>query len=342
MRVCLVMVLRAMAGKSEIGPEEPSVPQEKGLEIASAPKTDQGCTWWDLMKPAEQLGSAEKGFDQLGKSASKEFISDTLTKYEKEMLASLGLTEKQALDIKQYVNNSAQNAEEGLIGVWQKEHPRVLAIAENHQSTADREFTATLVKDLKAQGATHLALELPANCQPALDKFAETGDPSDLPAVVGDKVAYAKILKAACQPDAEGHKLKLVAVDIDSNDQSTRNKAMSANVGKILDADPNARVVMLGGSAHFARQEEHGEPPSLSDLLRDKGYKTCTVLGDSPEETLFHLTRELKESIMVPTKNSPLANLPVGNFDGSYYHSVNYGDYDYVLAYPDPPGHPWE
>jgi hypothetical protein len=212
---------------------------------------------------------------------------------------------------------------------------RVLAMGEMHVTeNPQRELGLKAIKSLKANGATHLAVEMDKPVQEELDKFMKTGliDKSKLPALLQSE-DYLDILKEARRVG-----LKIVAAD-DEPDARKRNisrdQVMCQSISDILDADPKNKVIFWVGSGHLNRTphlEEEGK--SAAQLLSER-YKIATVLDQGPlqrNSTLPQISKDLTRSTMIRASDAKvLSSLPIV---AGYEPRVDYGSYDYVIAYP--------
>lgn len=230
---------------------------------------------------------------------------------------------------------------------------RVVGLGESHVSPNDqREFNAHIMPELKKAGATHLAIEAPANSQPALDEYMRTGklDPKDLPPLLRDQ-DYLNQLEAARTSG-----LKIVAVDAnrDKGEGSSsrmnvassvsgpnRDETMASNIDAILKENPNNKVVFAVGSLHL-NKSDHPTHKSAADLLR-KDHSVATVHPNSdlerspgvPIYPLGEITTGLRSPVAISSEKAKnVADLPVSNLKSSGPSREKQGDWDYTIIYP--------
>ncbi|MBX9878782.1 MAG: hypothetical protein K2Y22_10030 [Candidatus Obscuribacterales bacterium] len=232
---------------------------------------------------------------------------------------------------------------------------RVLAIGEDHRG--DQKHLALgkdLMDDLKSAGATHLAVELPANHQKVLDRFAETGvvDFALLEESKGTNEYFPSraLLERENMRDlmnsAVDAGLKLVAVDdADSINVGVynaifgtgRDRAMAAHIAHVLDENPKNKVVYWTGSMHAQVSVDQRDHDRASQLLRSQGFKVSSVLPKEKNEgdsnPLYNITNEVKVPTLVPmSKAKSLAKLP--ELKSIYPGVQNFDAWDAVIIYP--------
>lgn len=210
---------------------------------------------------------------------------------------------------------------------------RVLGLGESHFSdNPQRQFGTKMIPELAKNGATHLAIEVDSNKQPIFDEFMKTGKLNilELPALLQDS-EFVKMLNAA--RDAG---MKIVAVD-DHTDSGKRDQAMAKNIEKVLDQNPDNKVVFWVGAAHLQRISDPAVNPDIkvaSQILEQK-YKTATVvpnIGTFDGSTLANATPDLTRPALLPISRMPnTSNLRSDALDipKSWYR-----DSDFVIVYP--------
>lgn len=212
---------------------------------------------------------------------------------------------------------------------------RVLALGEGHTNNEPQEkMLIKTMADLKAAGATHLALEISDDHQPALEKFMATGelDPS-LPASVTQNPVYVEMMKAARR---EG--LQLVAVDMvhpQNQDTPQRDPYMAHKIDEVLAADRDNKVVFLIGERHIDDRTSMGKPASdqssAVSYLRDK-YDVASVSYEnvSPHEWgLRGAFGDLRNPTAVSSLRAPLIANDL-DITGNWANKL----YDYTIFYP--------
>jgi len=281
------------------------------------------------------------------------FIPEEVDPTVQKRLEQMHIPEQTAHEVLSEINRFGQDPESTLKALMQNN--RVLAIGESHQSpNPQRDLGAQAMADLKAAGATHLAIEAPMYVQPALDEYMRTGrlDPKVLPPLLRDE-DYMNMLEAARK-----NGLKIVAVDAnqkygeasdggrnggpreqrESGPPLNRDRIMADNVSKILDQDPNNKVVFWVGSQHLNRSENPNFK-TAADYLKEK-TGTATAAPIYPNDRgaaiwpLPEITTHLQRPVAVPTdKAKTLGSLPE-----STYNDINpefMRDWDYVFIYPN-------
>lgn len=214
-------------------------------------------------------------------------------------------------------------------------HHRVLAIGEYHTSAPGlhRTFIASMMRDFKKSGVTHLALELPSDEQWKVDQFAKTGKFPDVQtkhSKTYDELGlgwYSKRLDYVLILDqARKAGLKIRAVDsahieqfsfADNLHKPRRNKDMAMSIAEILRTDSRNKVVFFGGAWHTANAHPKSFPPTATELLRQKGYKVSSVYAAVSEPELCFLNQtvdkyrsRLEKSVAVESaKASQLSSL---------------------------------
>jgi hypothetical protein len=228
------------------------------------------------------------------------------------------------------------------------ENNRVLIIGEVHLSpNPARVFGTGIMDDLRAKGATHLALEIDERAQPKLDQFIMTGKISeDLKQTFQE---YAPLLNSddyfALLKSARDAGLKLVAVDKQRgpsadatagqpippavNESAGRDQFMTDKLEHILKS-PDSKVVLWVGLMHAA--DPAGFAGTVDELLKTR-YKTASITTEIPgdDTTLLKLSAGATEAIAVPThKTKKIAELPS---DGSFLPN-HYRDWDCAIVFP--------
>ncbi|MGD9681130.1 MAG: hypothetical protein AB7W16_08100 [Candidatus Obscuribacterales bacterium] len=216
-------------------------------------------------------------------------------------------------------------------------HNRVLALGEGHSYNEPQEKMLTSVMaDLKASGATHLAVELQDDQQPALDEFMRTGVfPDSLPSHVLTNPVYMDTLRAA--RDAG---LKLVAVDMPHGQNETRPERdpyMAHKIDEVLSQSPDNKVVFLVGERHiddFTPPDgtPQKQPHTAVEYLRDK-YDVASVGYQRTGDIETGLGRAFSD-LATPAAVSTSRAETIAGYK-QYQHSYPYSYYDYEIFYPD-------
>lgn len=197
---------------------------------------------------------------------------------------------------------------------------RVLAIGEAHvdQTNPQRMWAASQMKNFRAQGITHLAVEFPSAAQPIFDQFNSSAKGSEFPVPdqLGkhDDTDTVMMLKGlgrlqVGRPDlmemwkaAHDAGIKLVAVDnmanyMDSYSEQTkvvrkrRDEDMKNSVLKVLNQDQHNKVLVWLGDYHMANSHGSVQPKMFAERLDDelhkrgKGEKITTFFGGTSQRT---------------------------------------------------------
>ena len=210
---------------------------------------------------------------------------------------------------------------------------RVLAFGENHFNGEHRVVGARLMPTLKANGATHLALEIPVFYQGVLDQFSRTGKTVDLkglPDFLQDNDYLGMLISA------RNSGLKLVAVDavdasrapdnrelrdlvgfvdmlnvsangianggrIMARKQVDRDTFMADKIASVLESDPRSKVVFWAGANHVARKQGS----AVSHLApRFTTASVNTMVDRVGSHSLGAITRDLPKPVVVVTSEA--------------------------------------
>lgn len=169
---------------------------------------------------------------------------------------------------------------------------KVLFIGEHHTKPAEEKEFLENMDGFKTQGATHIGLEMfQSDIQPLLDMYmAESGRVSltslklkmYLNKYWGEYGSegvdgYMKIVEKA-----KSLGLKIVAFDMPMEGDTTTPEAMKMRnvywadtLSKVIEADPEARIVALGGDEHLGYKKPE---PSVNELLLQKGIPSTSLI----------------------------------------------------------------
>lgn len=230
---------------------------------------------------------------------------------------------------RQDINTHGTDPVDGLSRLMREN--RILGLGEHHNvgPNAQRQFGAAMMPLLKEAGATHLALEIDIRNQSILDRFARTGEftPLDRKAInsLHEGGTYEQLLISAREAG-----LKLVAVDVNPH-VADRDTHMAQQIGKVLDADPNSKVVWWVGSNHLGKEFKYDY--TATELLRPK-YSIAGVRDVIHDRRpgysapLASATKDLTAPRLVRTADA-------ANIAGFPYNSyATYGKFDYILVHP--------
>lgn len=239
---------------------------------------------------------------------------------------------------------------------------RVIAFGETHFDPPMQELTVDVIQQLAGQGFTHLALEIDRKHQDAIDRYMESGDEQALrDEFLSPRFSDYWIPRIAAAREAG---LEVVAVDrkeeygnkpprIDQADEiarlaqeaeEQRDQSMFESIDAILSGDPDARVILIGGSGHHGSRNMDPEHPTLGELLKDKyPDAVATILSQTTTadvDTLFPFLDDLESRILVPTRDADGAPNAIGDLKRNdrpldARGSGWYRDWDYVAMFPD-------
>jgi len=259
---------------------------------------------------------------------------------------------------------AGQEPSDILAQIGQDEEVRVVGFGETHFDPPMQDFTVDAIKQLAEQGFTHLALEMDEGFQPAIDRFMEDGDEAALRGSLGSRQKadyWAPRIAAAREAG-----LDVVAMDEnpvftrkprepgetgprqespeETAFKQNRNQAMFENVDEILSSDPDARVIVINGSAHLGSRNLDPERPTLGQLIEnkygDEALATIISQTDTAQvDTLHPFLAGLGETTILPTHNADGSANALGDLrrnqrkldeNGSGW----YRDWDYVAMFP--------
>ncbi len=255
------------------------------------------------------------------------YLPESINAKELQDLRPFGRDANELLAIKKEINAYGRNPEEMLVEAMKGN--RVLAIGEHHVDSSHRQLGAKMMPKLKQAGATHLALEVPAELQPALDAFMLTGSKDKLQGALRQ---YQAILGAAREAG-----LKVVAVD--KRGEAYRDNHMAAKISGILDSDPKNKVIFWVGAAHLECNNPHDKQPTAAALLKRK-YSVCTIralnemVAGTPD-SLESLTGELTKPVAISMRQASKISTLTDVVDPEYPFLVKrYGYWDQLIIYP--------
>lgn len=181
---------------------------------------------------------------------------------------------------------------------------RVLMIGEQHSAEGPmHKFGADAIKDFKAAGATHLALEM---TQSQLDKYSKSRDLKDLPEAFRTQ-DFARMID-----NARASGIKVVGVDngtgdVDAKAAQERDNFMARKIKQIVDADKNNKVVFWSGMMHGA-DTTAGASRSAADILRSQKVPIATAMEQSsanPTDDLSYFSKYLSKPVAIDTSKTP-------------------------------------
>ncbi|MFA7340233.1 MAG: hypothetical protein WC028_25860 [Candidatus Obscuribacterales bacterium] len=241
--------------------------------------------------------------------------------------------DKEKLSAKPYldeINKAGEEPTKHLSDAMRKS--RVLMIGEQHSLDGPmHKFGAEAMKDLRAAGATHLAVEIP---QSQLDKYNKSRDLKDLPE------AYRTNDFGKMMDNARGSGMKVVGIDngtgdVDAKAAQERDNFMAKQIKQILDSDKNNKVVYWSGMLH-GTDTTSGAYRSTADILRSQKVAITTTMEQSaatPTDDLTYYAKHLDKPTAISTKKTPLiAGTEVPRLGNDVQE--RYGMWDSVLIFP--------
>ncbi|MEW6282675.1 MAG: ChaN family lipoprotein [Candidatus Eremiobacterota bacterium] len=263
-----------------------------------------------------------------------------LSAADRKTLAFVGVQAEHAEMVRSLVFNDSVDPDETLVQAM-KNH-RILGFGERHDGNMpERKHLLSLLPGLRASGATHLALEMDAKYQPALDRFERTGvlDLTEMPEFVREWTDYQQVLQEAHQLG-----LRLLAVDDhsgsqegDSHDGGTqpswtvRDDHMALSLQDVLAQDPDHKVVFWVGHEHLSDAVQG----STAWRLRERGVDVFTTRATDP-------SLPTRLALVVEDSRVPLgiARSTAGQISAILAGSKHdlYGDTDLLVTYPKSAG----
>lgn len=230
---------------------------------------------------------------------------------------------------------------------------RVLAVGEEHtqnRGNSQREFIADMMLDLKAAGATHLAIEFPSERQYMLDDFLKNGNWNKSLSTEGQKLmSEVQISEDLQRVVLSAHSAGLKVTPVDSEEiikqgqtaallGSSRDQYMAVKIADLLKFDKKARVVFYGGAHHCATRPKETWHDSTAEILRRKEFKVASAYSQIPQSLdtnapLYQATGFVDHAVAVPTKSAKnIGRLPEDLQFNPHQQMLN--AWDVVLIYP--------
>lgn len=301
----------------------------------------------ELLKPQEGT--------LLPASGEGKFVSEKVSESVQKRLDELKISGETAEKVLKEINKFGTEPISTLTGLMEKN--RVLAIGESHETpNPQRDLGFAAMDSLKKAGATHMAIEAPANIQPQLDEYMKTGKLNEetLPPLLRHD-DFLRILEKA-----RANNIKIVAVDEnyeykENNDEAgkipirpafraepkpSRDELMADGITRILNADPRNKVIFWVGSMHLANDCPEVAKVAAG-LLKDK-FSVATVTAIKERERggslypLPEITTDIRIATAVSTeKAKTLGALPTSKFSERDFIDKHQKAWDYVVIYPN-------
>jgi len=152
----------------------------------------------------------------------------------------------------------------------QAKQNQVIIFGEDHLVEMDNYFVGDLLERLQQQGYQHLMVELPEKYQNTVEQFMEGRiEGEELLETINLRI-YPDFLYLLTQAKDAGMKVHCMDVNDPSNrnisEDKNRDKEMAKNIERLMDKEPQAKIVIFVGAAH-AWEDSYLTPPSKGDNL---------------------------------------------------------------------------
>lgn len=272
---------------------------------------------------------------------SNPFVSPSVTEADRAVLRNaIPVDGSQSLDdqirqIKELVNRHGSDPTKAVTEAIAKNN--IVGIGEIHWDDAPhRPWGASQMKTFHEAGITHLAVELPDVLKPVFDKFNSSPKGSDLeiPAALdapdGDRaLAFLQNFREksnllALWKEARDAGIAIVPIDNsyslkdpDSEERAAlgpqRDKQMALNISKVLNDEPESKVMAWVGSHHLASGND--DPSAQKTLVEELTSKVnegsvnasiATFIGTighpvASDTSMFSINQELTKPVSVAT-----------------------------------------
>lgn len=192
----------------------------------------------------------------------------------------------------------------------------------NTESSQHRQLMAGLMPDLKKQGVTDLAIDLPSNAQASLDSIKSGNGPNVLAPPYGSD-DFTGVLKAAA--DA-GIKVHAIGDTTQLGQMSDVINGLADRVAKIKTDNGGGKLVFWGNDVDVATfKDAGGQSQGLAAQLRDRQISAAGFVGVTTDYTVPSLTLAtalVSNPVTVKTADTKIIRevntpnqLPLGLFD---------------------------
>lgn len=228
------------------------------------------------------------------------YVAESISDADVGRLKELKKTKDQLIQVKMEINEKGRDPA-AMVSDLMKNN-RVVGLGEMHLGDNPmRRFGKEVIPQLKAAGATHLAIEVSDSLQPVIDKFMKTGqlDESKLPPGLRHE-EYIDILKAARNAG-----LKIACVD-DYRLSRRRDEFMADKINNILSENKDNKVIFWVGASHLSTRGDNKAARSAADYIREK-HSIATVEGSDgcwASTTIGILTPDLITAVGISTKDA--------------------------------------
>lgn len=332
--------LRELSGQDRAAPDQSSLARREGTTTDSVPLAET---------------QPESRGDQ-PRERQLRFIPEVVTDREAQHLWDVFQEPDQLVRMKAEVNAVGVQPEVAMVQAVRQN--RIVGLGELHlELNAFRDHGASLMHDFAREGATHLAVEVSRCDQPILDRLMETGSLSAADRQLlkqrypGMHDNYFDMLEAAQRAG-----LRIVAVDcmkeagmpqgsaeeIATQRDIIRNQHMADEIARIVENDPNAKVLFWIGMNHLEGEGAHTRAVrSAASLLRERGNRngyTIETFGGIVAENQTILSMNVfaaaaHEPVSVATaRTTELRRFP--KFAVQSEAPVLIGDIDHIVLYP--------
>jgi hypothetical protein len=249
---------------------------------------------------------------------------------------------KEIQEVNGLINEQGKPLREGMKTIVANN--QVIGLGEAHTSNeinAGREWAIKELPYFKAEGITHLGVEVADCLKPLFEKFNKTkkGEPFTTPDEMADPVADSALrnfsLIVQAYPDllkfwmaARDNGIKLVPMDnshlfvddkVRDRYEASREKDMAKHVISVLNENPENKMLVWIGNQHLADTHGHYKHTMFAEELnntlkqRNKGETLATVFTattntDMKDFSPTPFAQRVKEPVLVPTKTVGKAN----------------------------------
>lgn len=191
-------------------------------------------------------------------------------------------------------------------------------------------FATTLMRGLKAGGATHAAFTIPESLNDKMAEFNRTRK-VDLDLVRSGQITEGD---AALMQAALLNGMDLVALGRPSGLGNDSAEAQAERVQALLTANPRAKVALIADERELSNINDERDTPSLLSRLRPLGAKSVLTSNDTVQTGGTRLSLILQNPVLIPTPaNGRLGALPADRDFVSASHPTM-SAWDYYLAHP--------
>lgn len=213
------------------------------------------------------------------------------------------------------------------------EKSRAVFLNESHAQSVTRAMNVSMVRALRSAGYTHLALEalagkrIEGECATlalADEELAKRGYVGPSSGYYLEDPIYAELVRVAL---AEG--LVLVAYDDieDSPPLDMREQRQAQNLACVVNSDPKARLIAIGGFGHISERETH---PSIPGGMMGHRFRQQTGIDPVTVDTTVLLPVD-QAAVTFPSGAGDVYPAVLRNAGGETFRVTGY---DHVVLVP--------